>query len=190
MIEMYLYNYKIDMAQHTMDQIRSIILQVEELKNKKHFQNALEVVEKALTEYSDDYRLYEELADIYLFTWENEKAHKALDFALTLNSESATWNYLKGFILLSQDKIIASIPYLEKSNKLFGNNAEVLRNLGWAYTMAWETEKWIIILKRALNIAPNDELITEDLAMALIGIGSIVEGNKLLKKIGKSTHAN
>ena len=178
------------MAEHTMDQIRNVILEVEELKNKKHFQNALKIVQKALVEYSDDYRLYEELADIYLYIWENDKASKALDFALTLNSESATWNYLKGFILLSQDKITTSIPYLEKSNKLFGNNAEVLRNLGWAYTMAWQTEKWIIILKRALNIAPNDELITEDLAMALIGSWSIVEGNKLLKKIGKSTQSN
>lgn len=175
------------MTQQTMDQIRSVIIEVEELKNKKHFQSALEKIENALVKYSDDYRLYEELADIYLYMWENEKAHKALDFGLNLNAESATGNYLKGFILLSQDKIQASIPYLEKSNKLFGNNAEVLRNLGWAYTMAWETQKGIVILKRALNIAPNDELITEDLAMALIGIGSIVEGNKLLKKIGKST---
>lgn len=175
------------MAQQTMDEIRNIIVQVEELKNKKQFQSALEMVEKGLIKYSDDYRLYEELADICLYTGENEKAHKALDFALGLNPQSATWNYLKGFILLSQDMIEASILYLEKSNKLFGNNAEVLRNLGWAYTMAWNTQQGIIILKRALNIAPNDELITEDLAMALIGVGSIVEGNKLLKKIGKST---
>jgi len=55
------------MTQHTMDQIRNVILQVEELKNKKHFQNALKIVEKALIQYSDDYRLYEELADVYLY---------------------------------------------------------------------------------------------------------------------------
>jgi len=178
------------MTSQTMDEIRNIIMQVEELKNKKQFQSALALVESGIIKYSDDYRLYEELADIYLYIEENEKAHKALDFALGLNPESATWNYLKWFILLSQDKIEASISYLEKSNKLFGNNAEVLRNLGWAYTMAWKTEQWIVILKRALNISPHDELITEDLAMALIGIGSIVEGNKLLKKIGKSTQTH
>ena len=51
-----------------------------------------------------------------------------------------------------------------------GNNAEVLRNLGWAYTMLNENERGITILKRALNIAPGDMLITEDLAMALIGV--------------------
>jgi hypothetical protein len=37
-----------------------------------------------------------------------------------------------------------------------------------------------------LNISPEDELITEDLAMALIGSGDVAAWNKLLKKIGKS----
>jgi tetratricopeptide (TPR) repeat protein len=103
-----------------------------------------------------------------LYRWELDKSIKAVDFALELNPESATWNYLKWFILLSKDKVKESISYLEKSNNLIWNNSEVLRNLWWAYTMVWKTDKWIAILKRALIIAPNDELITEDLAMALI----------------------
>ncbi|RKW20539.1 hypothetical protein D8B46_09445, partial [Candidatus Gracilibacteria bacterium] len=128
---------------------------------------------------------YEELADIYLYKGELDKALKSINFALDLNKESATGNYLKGFILLSKDKVEESIKYLEKSNSIMGNNAEVLRNLGWAYTMAGNTDKGITILRRALIISPNDELIVEDLAMALIGIGEISEGNGLLKKIGK-----
>jgi len=39
--------------------------------------------------------------------------------------------------------------------------------------MSQQHERGIIILKRALNISPEDELITEDLAMALIGTGDI-----------------
>jgi hypothetical protein len=58
-----------------------------------------------------------------------------------------------------------------------------LRNLWWAYTMIWEQERWITILKRALNISPWDELITEDLAMALIGSGNVKDWNSLLQKI-------
>jgi Flp pilus assembly protein TadD len=65
------------------------------------------------------------------------------------------------------------------------NNSEVLRNLWWAYTMTWNSHKGITILRRALNINPNDELITEDLAMALIWNGDINEWNNLLQKIGK-----
>ncbi len=169
-----------------MDQIRDIILQVEELKLQKRFQESISLLQKSLTKYSDDYRLYEELADIYLYMNETQKALTAVDFALTLNPKSATGNYLKGFILLGEDKIVESISYLEASNTLFGNNAEVLRNLGWAYTMSHQHDRGITLLKRALNLSPEDELITEDLAMALIGTGDIVWGNRLLKKIGKN----
>jgi tetratricopeptide (TPR) repeat protein len=169
-----------------MDEIRNIILQVETLKWEKDFESAIAKLEQALSKYSEDYRLYEELADIYLYMADYKKSIVALDFALSLNPDSATGNYLKWFILLSEDKIGDAINYLEKSNKLFGNNAEVLRNLGWAYTMSQQHERGIIILKRALNISPEDELITEDLAMALIGTGDIAGWNKLLKKIGKA----
>lgn len=168
-----------------MDKIKEIILEIEQLKIEQKFSAAVEIIEKNLIIYNWDYRLYEELADIYLYKWELSKALKSADFWLELNKESATWNYLKWFILLSRDKIKESITYLEKSNLLMWNNSEVLRNLWWAYTMIWETDKWITILKRALVIAPNDELITEDLAMALIWIWEVSEWNWLLKKIWK-----
>ena len=88
-------------------------------------------------------------------------------------------------MLLSQEKIAQALPFLERSNALQGNNAEVLRNLGWAYTLNGDAQRGIIILKRALALCPDDTLITEDLAMALIGEGDVAEGNKLLQKIGK-----
>ena len=168
-----------------MDAIRNLIQQVETLKSRKEFQKAIEILEDALLNNNDDYRLYEEIADIYLYEWKMQKAKKAIDFALSINSESATWNYLKWFILLANNKIIEAIEYLEKSNHLMPNNAEVLRNLGWAYSMTWEVEKWIFILKRALNISPEDKLINEDLAMALIWAWKIKEWNNILKKIWK-----
>jgi tetratricopeptide (TPR) repeat protein len=90
---------------------------------------------------------------------------------------------------LSQDKVIEAIQYLELSNKILGNNSEVLRNLWWAYTMIWNSWKGISILKRALVIAPNDDLITEDLAMALIWAWEINEWNGLLKQIWKKIMA-
>lgn len=168
-----------------MDKIKNIIIEVESLKSEQNFSKAISIIENWLISYSSDYRLYEELADIYLYRWELEKSIKAVNFALELNPNSATWSYLKWFILLSKDKVKEALEYLEKSNSLIWNNSEVLRNLGWAYTMVGQTEKWIAILKRALIIAPNDELITEDLAMALIGIWEISEWNWLLKQIWK-----
>lgn len=169
-----------------MDIIKDIIMQVESLKSSQKFNDAIALLEQSIVNYNSDYRLYEELADIYLYQGELDKGLKSVNFALSINAESATGNYLKGFILLSKDKVKEAIKFLEASNSLLGNNSEVLRNLGWAYTMVGETDKGIMILKRALVIAPNDELITEDLAMALIGTGEVSEGNQLLQQIGKN----
>lgn len=168
-----------------MNKITDIVIEIEKLKADQKFGAAIELLEKSIVEFNSDYRLYEELADIYLFKGELDKALKSINHAISLNKESATGCYLKGFILLSKDKVAEAIKYLEKSNELLWNNSEVLRNLGWAYTLEGQTEKGILILKRALNLAPADELITEDLAMALIGFGEITEWNNLLKKIWK-----
>lgn len=172
-----------------MDKIKEIILQIERLKQEQRFDEAIKIIENSIVIYNSDYRLYEELADIYLYKWELNKWIKSVDFALKLNKESATWNYLKGFILLSQDKINEAIKYLEASNNILWNNSEVLRNLWWAYTMVWDSLRGITILKRALTLSPNDELITEDLAMALIWIWEISQGNELLKQIWKKIMA-
>lgn len=168
-----------------MDAIRNLIKEVEVLKANKRFDDAIKLLEDSLSKNSDDYRIYEEIADIYLYQSKMTKAKKAIDFALSMNPDSATWNYLKWFILLANNKISESIEFLEKSNNLMPNNAEVLRNLGWAYSMTWESQKWIFILKRALNISPDDKLINEDLAMALIWIWKVKEWNLLLEKIWK-----
>ena len=168
-----------------MDILRNLIQQVESLKSQQNFDDAIKILEDAIPKYNDDYRLYEEVADIYLYQWKMQKAQKAIDFALNINGESATGNYLKGFILLTKNKVEESIHFLEKSNRLMPNNSEVLRNLGWAYHLTGQSQRGISILKRALIIAPEDRLITEDLAMALIGNGQIFAGNELLKKIGK-----
>jgi tetratricopeptide (TPR) repeat protein len=173
-----------------MDQIRTVIVEIERLKGDKKFHEAIEILESNIGKYAEDYRLYEELADIYLYTGNIPKAMKAVNFGLSLNPDSATGNYLKGFLLLSQDKVHEAMRYLENSNTIIGNNAEVLRNLGWAYTMLGKTERGIAILKRALNISPEDELIAEDLAMALIGAGEVLEGNILLKKISKKNSSS
>lgn len=170
-----------------MDQIKEVIKTVEQLKAERNFKDAINLLEESLTKYDNDYRFYEELADIYLYQNKLLKANKAIDFALSINPESATWNYLKWFVLLWSNKVDAALDFLLKSNKLMPNNSEVLRNLWWAYNMIWEVEKWIFILKRALNLSPNDPLISEDLAMALINKWDIREWNKILESIWKAT---
>ncbi len=168
------------------DKIKSVIVEVENMKSQKEFRKARKFIENHIMKFSDDYRLYEEMADIDIYIWNLNKAEKSIDYALELNKMSATWNYLKWFILLSKNKPKESLKYLEKSNELLWNNSEVLRNLWWAYTMSNNVEKGIAILKRALVLAPWDTLIAEDLAMALIWKWEIAKWNKILEEIKKS----
>ena len=170
-----------------MDSLQTLIVRIEELKQQKKFNDAISIIQTSISKYSEDYRLYEELADIFLYLWEFDKAMKAVNFSLEINAKSATGNYLKWFILLSKNRPTEAIRHLELSNSLIGNNSEVLRNLWWAYTLVWQKERGITLLKRALNLSPEDDLITEDLAMALIGSWDITQWNLLLKKIWKKS---
>ncbi len=169
-----------------MNNIDTIIREIETLKKNNKYEEAVFKLEEAISKNENNYKLYEELADIYLFLWNFKKAEKAVDYALSIFKNSATWNYLKWFCLLSKNKFTQAIIYLEKSNSLAQNNPEVLRNLGWAYYMNEEISKGIIILKRALNLSPWDVLIMQDLAMALIGSWKIQEWNTILKELEKN----
>jgi len=168
------------------DSIEQIILEIETLKFRWEISKAISILENHIIEYNDDYRFFEELGDIYLAEGIVDKAEKAVDFALKLNKDSATWNYLKWFLLINAEEPKKAIPFLEKSNKLMPNNSEVLRNLGYAYAISWKYEKWIYILKRAQFLNPDDSLIKEDLAMALIWSGEILEWNAILRQVKKN----
>jgi len=140
-----------------------IIDHIEELKEQKRYSEARVVLEGAIARYLDRYELYEELADVYIYEGEYDKATLALDHAETLEKDSSTGLYLRGYMALINNDFSTAISFLERSNIKSPNNPEVLRNLGWAYTMIGDIKKGVILLQRALNIAPEDELIMEDL---------------------------
>ncbi|MDP2395990.1 MAG: hypothetical protein Q8S84_08765 [bacterium] len=50
-----------------MDKIKELIIHIESLKNDQRFNEATKIIEDALVRYNGDYRLYEELSDIYLY---------------------------------------------------------------------------------------------------------------------------
>jgi hypothetical protein len=49
------------------DILRPIIIEIENLKQKNEHKKAIELIKKTIIKYNDDYRLYEELADAYLY---------------------------------------------------------------------------------------------------------------------------
>lgn len=165
-----------------------IIDEIERLKAQKRYTEARVLLEWAIAKYNDRYELYEELADVYIYEWAYAKAEKALKYAETIESGSSTGLYLRGYIALIKNDFTTAIKNLEESNLKTPNNPEVLRNLGWAYTMIGDVKKGVILLERALTIAPDDLLIMEDLGVALLTQGKIQEARAYLVQVGKENH--
>lgn len=158
---------------------------IESQKNLWNYQEAKKIAQEALIKNSDDYRLYEEMADIYLYENDIPHADEMIQIAQTLHNESATWTYLLGYIAIAKWSYQTGVDYLSRANVLFPNNPEILRNLGWGYVMLGDTSKWVAILRRALSFSPQDELIMEDLWVALMSNGNMEEGEKYLKQAGR-----
>ena len=70
--------------------VESVIEMIESLKHENQYEKARDTALQALTKYTDDYRLYEELADIYLFENNLEKAEEVIGYARALHPESGT----------------------------------------------------------------------------------------------------
>ena len=118
--------------------------------------------------YTDDYRLYEELADIYVYENNLEKAEEVIRYARELHPESGTGLYLEGYILAEKGDFPEAIQKLQQANISFPNNAEVIRILGWCYVMQGESHRGVSFLRRALVLAPDDTKILQNLSHALL----------------------
>lgn len=165
------------------DGLLPFINQIESLKIEGNYTDAKTIVDSLLLKHTDDYRLYEELCDIYLFMGDHTRASEAISVARILNPESATGMYLLGYLMITHGNFSEGIELLEQANLLFPNNPEILRNLGWGLTVTGKGEKGVFLLRRALNISPEDALIMEDLAVALISEGiDTLEAEDLLKR--------
>jgi hypothetical protein len=75
--------------------IEDIINAIEEFKSESKYTEARETALQALVKYTDDYRIYEELADIYIFEENLDKAEEVIGYARALHPESGTGAYLE-----------------------------------------------------------------------------------------------
>lgn len=165
--------------------IQEIILAIETAKQDNKYEEARVIALKWLRDYTDDYRLYEELADIYLFEGNLEKADEVLSIARELHPESGTGMYLDGYIATAKWEFDRAIETLSKANIDMPNNAEILRNLGWAYVMTANLSKWVSLLRRAHILAPDEPMIINDLSVALIAFWQEQEARSILAKLGQ-----
>jgi predicted Zn-dependent protease len=84
------------------DVVPDYVEEIEELKSQGRFTDAHKKVQSLMKKHADDYRLHEELADIYLSESNIPKAEEAMKIAQKLNPASITGTYLLGYIHISK----------------------------------------------------------------------------------------
>ncbi len=170
---------------NTESSLDTIIQSIEQFKWNNRYDQAKNLALESLKIHTDDYQLYEELADIYLFEWDLKKASEVLAIAREIHPESGTGMYLAGYIATASGKFDEAIRELTIANQNLPNNSEILRNLWWAHVMSGAEAKGILLLRRAHSLAPEDVMIMNDLAVALMTLGQEVEAREILKTIGQ-----
>jgi Flp pilus assembly protein TadD len=93
--------------------------------------------------------------------------------------------YLDGYIATAKWEFDRAIHTLSRANIDMPNNAEILRNLGWAYVMTANLSKWVSLLRRAHILAPDEPMIINDLSVALIAFWQEEEARTILAKLGQ-----
>ena len=144
------------------------LVQADQLKLQGDHHEAISICEKILVEDLDCLEAYEEIGDNYLSLREFDKAITALKQALTIDPKSANSNYLLGFTYSSLGEWKKSIKHLEASDEVQPNHPEILRCLGWSVFHGVSKAKGLILLERALTMAPDDVLIICDLAVCYL----------------------
>ena len=172
--------------------IDTLIAEIEGMKANEDYKWAEILALEWLRDYTDDYRLYEELADIHIFSGDLEKADEVLAIARELHPESSTGKYLDCYIATAKGEFHRAIEILTQANIDMPNNAEILRNLGWAHVMTGNIDtpanlmKWVSLLRRAHILAPDEPMIINDLSVALIASGREEEAREVLARLGQA----
>lgn len=146
----------------------NFILSIEQLKEKGKYDAALKKTLEWLNIHMNDYRFYEELADIYIFQENYEKAEEVIQYARALHPDSMTGLGLEWYIFIQKWDFQKALANFEEIDRLFPNAPDIIQNIGWCNVMLGNMQKWIAMLGRAASLDPEDNLITQRLAMAKI----------------------
>lgn len=143
---------------------------------------ALEILEKLLTEEPENVSALEEIADNELALEHTNRAHKAAKQAVDLDNDSYTGHYILGFLHSQKDKWNESLKHLQRANNLKPNNPEILRCLGWALFNSGQRTQGIVTLERALNLDSDNPLTLCDLGVTHLQVQNFGKAKALFTR--------
>lgn len=143
----------------------SVMDQITTLKSQGRFHDALKLVNSYLVDDPSNQDLLMEIADIHYREGELDKSSRPVDFLLSQNPEDPMNWYIKGVIEMDKRNRSWAREFLKKAIKLTNlENAEVVRAYGLSEFWYGNREKWIDMLKMALEMNHYDAEIVYNLA--------------------------
>jgi tetratricopeptide (TPR) repeat protein len=159
-----------------------LIAEADKMKFEGKHMEAINLCENILIKDLDCVEAYEEIGDNYLSMRKYENAEKALIQAVKKNSNSPNANYLLGFVYSCINKWKESVHFLSIADRNFPNHPEILRCLGWSLYHDSDKVKGLILLERALFMAPHDPLVLNDLGVLYLNEKNFERAGFLFKK--------
>lgn len=134
-----------------------------------HYKKALVLAKRAIS--LDQYLL--EAYDLYgrlcIETEAYEEAESAYRHILQYDNEDPNARYMLGVIYAKQSRWEEAIEEWERVIEISLEMDDAIRELGWAWNMLGNTERSILLLRKALELNPNNLQARIDLSAVLIG---------------------
>ena len=152
------------------------------LEHKDYFQ-AQQLIEEAISQYSDKEKLQFQLAAIYERQGEFEKSTTLFKKILRKNPEHAgVLNYL-GYMLADKGiQLKEALGYIERALRLDPHNGAYLDSLGWVYFRLNELEKAELNLTKAVRTNDSDATIFDHLGDLYFRLGKYHEAHKYYER--------
>lgn len=171
------------MGQHvSQERIIQMLEQAEQLKLSGLYAEALQILDEVLIIDPDNVAAYEEVADNELSLEKYDRAEKAAMQAVELDNMSYTGHYILGFLRSQKEQWKDAITHFRSANKVKGNNAEILRCLGWTLFNAGQRAQGIVTLERSLNLDQHNPLTLCDLGVAYLHLQNFAKAKALFHR--------
>jgi tetratricopeptide (TPR) repeat protein len=124
------------------------------IKEKK-FDDAIKMLEKALTLNPKQYPAVDALAGVYILQGKNDKAIARVQQAIAQNEAGILYSYL-GKVYVQSNKLPEGEQALKKALQLDGNDVASMSMLGTLYARQGSLDRAIVEYDQATRVHPND----------------------------------
>lgn len=142
---------------------------------KQQFDNAYQILLAQCEDNSQDYRLFQNIANVLFHLSNNNLALDAINWALILSPKSPELHNTKGLIFQSLQKNAEALKSYHESLEYDPRNIEALNNIGAVYKNTGNLKEAISWFDKAITLNKKHANSITNKAECLLGIGENID---------------